>query len=97
MVPLTWLQPVDLTGLPRRQQLLSEVYDPSRPGDAAALTRELEIFHEEHVLALSSAHLAWQRARQMKLSTCFNIPNDAPTVAHIYVVKSSGRLGSASL
>ncbi len=67
VVPLTWLQPVDLSGLARRQQLLSELYDPARPAAAAALTRELEIFQEEqHVLALSSAHLAWQRARQMK-------------------------------
>ena len=65
-VLLTWLRPVDLSGLPRRLQLVSQLYDSLCSADAAAMSREVDIFHEEqHVLALSAADLAWQRARQL--------------------------------
>ncbi len=71
---------MDLSGLLRRRQLVYELYDPLHPEDAAAIAHEMDIFNEEqHVLALSSAHLAWKRARFYFNFSCCNMKNFTPT------------------
>ncbi len=64
-VPHQWMVPMDLSGLPHRLHLVSELHDPEHPLDAAAIQRETDIFQEEqHVHASAQAHLAWQSAQR---------------------------------